>query len=112
MIVHIAGGFLRAFSRKLVEPIDDLCIAATAQNQTFEAVGTATLALRANDTQHIELADEVAEDDSAIAGRMDGNQTASLSSLLARKATFLLALIWIGSPVAGLRPIRAGRLRT
>ena len=30
---------------------------------------------------------------------MDGDQTASLSSLLARKATFLLALIWIGSPV-------------
>ena len=26
----------------------------------------------------------------------------SLSSLAARKATFLLALIWIGSPVAGL----------
>ena len=30
-------------------------------------------------------------------------QTASLSSLAARKATFLLALIWIGSPVAVLR---------
>src|SRR5262249_16919938 len=39
-------------------------------------------------------------------------QTASLSSLAARKATFLLALIWIGSPVAGLRPMRAARLRT
>src|SRR5499425_3000642 len=39
-------------------------------------------------------------------------QIDSLSSLAARKATFLLALIWIGSPVAGLRPIRAARLRT
>ena len=39
-------------------------------------------------------------------------QTASLSSLAARKATFLLALILIGSPVAGLRPMRAARLRT
>ena len=39
-------------------------------------------------------------------------QTASLSSLAARKATFLLALIWIASPVAGLRPMRAARLRT
>ena len=28
---------------------------------------------------------------------------------MARKATFLLALIWIGSPVAGLRPMRAAR---
>ena len=40
------------------------------------------------------------------------DQTASLSSFAARKATFLLALIWIGSPVAGLRPMRAARLRT
>src|SRR5262249_7126125 len=40
------------------------------------------------------------------------DQTASLSSLAARNATFLLALIWIGSPVAGLRPMRAARLRT
>src|SRR5205823_12557505 len=39
-------------------------------------------------------------------------QTASLSSLAARNATFLLALILIGSPVAGLRPIRAARWRT
>ena len=38
--------------------------------------------------------------------------TASLSSLAARNATFLLALIWMGSPVAGLRPIRAARVLT
>src|SRR5580704_6122536 len=37
-------------------------------------------------------------------------QIASLSSLEARKATFLLALIWMASPVAGLRPMRAARL--
>src|SRR5262245_57816677 len=39
-------------------------------------------------------------------------QTASFSSLAARKATFLLALILMGSPVAGLRPMRAARWRT
>src|ERR1043166_9385047 len=39
-------------------------------------------------------------------------QTDSLSSLAARKATFLEALIWMGAPVAGLRPMRAARLRT
>ena len=39
-------------------------------------------------------------------------QTASFRSLAARKATFLLALILMASPVAGLRPMRAGRLRT
>ena len=38
--------------------------------------------------------------------------TASFSSLAARNATFLLALILIASPVAGFRPIRAGRFLT
>ena len=32
--------------------------------------------------------------------------------MVARKATFLLALIWMASPAAGLRPMRAVRLRT
>jgi hypothetical protein len=39
-------------------------------------------------------------------------QIDSFNSLDARNATFLLALIWICSPVAGLRPMRAARLRT
>src|SRR3954454_15703230 len=39
-------------------------------------------------------------------------QIASFSALAARNATFLLALIFTASPVAGLRPMRAGRLRT
>src|SRR5262249_595351 len=41
-----------------------------------------------------------------------GDQIAILSSLVARKATFLLALILIASPVTGWRPMRAARLRT
>ena len=36
----------------------------------------------------------------------------SFSSLATRKATFLLALILIASPVAGLRPMRAARFLT
>src|SRR5262245_25503208 len=44
--------------------------------------------------------------------REANGQIASFNSFEARKATFLLALIWIGSPVAGLRPMRAARLRT
>lgn len=39
-------------------------------------------------------------------------QMASLSSLAVLKAIFLLALISITWPVAGLRPLRAGRSRT
>lgn len=42
----------------------------------------------------------------------DRYQTASFNSFEARNAIFLLALILIASPVAGLRPIRAARLRT
>src|SRR5207302_3837230 len=42
----------------------------------------------------------------------ESRQTDCLSSLETRKATFLLALILIASPVAGLRPMRAARLRT
>ena len=40
------------------------------------------------------------------------SKTASLSSFEERSAIFLLALISICSPVAGLRPMRAARLRT
>ena len=39
-------------------------------------------------------------------------QIASFRALAARNATFLLALIFTASPVAGLRPMRAGRFRT
>src|SRR5437773_1169832 len=39
-------------------------------------------------------------------------EMASLSSLAARNAFFLLAFIWLSSPVGGLRPLRAARLRT
>jgi hypothetical protein len=50
---------------------------------------------------------------SKISGpRSEIRQTASFNSLAARNATFLLALIWIGSPVAGLRPMRAARFLT
>src|SRR5262252_6261816 len=49
----------------------------------------------------------------ASGGRAD--QIASLRPFATRNATFfdaLLALILISSPVAGLRPLRAGRIRT
>ena len=42
----------------------------------------------------------------------EGAQSASLRSRATRNATFLLALILMGSPVAGLRPVRAARFLT
>src|SRR5215472_5925741 len=49
--------------------------------------------------------------DNRLAARR-ADQIASLKPFATRNATFfdaLLALIWISSPVAGLRPLRAGR---
>jgi hypothetical protein len=50
--------------------------------------------------------------DGALCRARSGGQTAIFNSLDARKATFLLALILIASPVAGLRPMRAARFLT
>src|ERR1700733_1465301 len=47
-----------------------------------------------------------------LSRRKNDDQIDSLSSLEARNATFLEALILIASPVAGLRPMRGPRLRT
>src|SRR4051812_39169044 len=44
--------------------------------------------------------------------KRDLDYTASFNSLDGRKATFLLALILITSPVAGFRPMRAPRFFT
>ena len=47
-----------------------------------------------------------------LQNKIAGGQIAIFKSLAARKATLLLALILIASPVIGLRPMRAARLRT
>src|SRR5215471_16797301 len=86
-------------------------------------IATSAAALGAVNIQHVELADQISKDDCAIAGHGDDHRIVrnpenraavgdQIAILLGRKATFLLALMWIDSPVAGLRPTRAARLRT
>ena len=101
-------------------------------NKTKVRVGTTHISMAAIEATRIRssLPIRSEKDDCAIAGYSqyaipkirprpncrrkltDADQIAILSSLVARKATFLLALILIASPVAGLRPMRAARLRT
>ena len=67
-IIHVAGNLLWALGCKFIEPIGELCITATLLDETAQAVTTIAPALVAGDAQHIEFADEIAEDGCAVAG--------------------------------------------
>jgi hypothetical protein len=67
-IIHIAGLFLRTVSGQFIEPIDDLAITATLIDEAGEAVAAIAPALLTTHAQQIELANEIAEDDCAVAG--------------------------------------------
>ena len=68
MIIHIVRNLLRAVGSLFIEPIDELGIAATFLDEPREEVATISAAFGTVHAQHIELADEVAEDDCAVAG--------------------------------------------
>ena len=51
-----------------VQPIDYLAVAATLLNQAAQAIATIASAFVAGNAQHFGLADEIAEDDRAVAG--------------------------------------------
>jgi hypothetical protein len=67
-IIHIECNLLRAFGCQFIEPIDELGIAATLTNETGEDIAAIPPTLFAGDAQHIELTDEIAEEDCAVAG--------------------------------------------
>jgi hypothetical protein len=68
LIAPIASGFLRTIGGEFTEPIDNLGITATGFNQPIQAIAAGALALAASHAQYIELADEIAEYDGAVAG--------------------------------------------
>src|SRR5262249_12913335 len=72
-VTHIMCRLLRAVGGDFVEPIDDLCVAATLFDQTLHLIATGAAALGAVDIKHIELADQIAEDDCAVAGHFNGS---------------------------------------
>ena len=67
-IVHVVCSLLRTLGRQFIEPINELGITAALLNETAQAVTTIAPALVAGDAQHIEFADEIAEDGCAVAG--------------------------------------------
>ena len=67
-IIHFVRNLLRALGRKFIEPINELGVAATLLNQTVQPITTIAPTLVAAHAQHIELADEIAECDCAVAG--------------------------------------------
>ena len=67
-IVHVVRNLLRALGCKFIEPINEHGVPATLLDETAQAVTTIAPTLFAGDAQHIELADEVAEDGCAVAG--------------------------------------------
>jgi hypothetical protein len=67
-IIHVAGNLLRAFGCKFIQPINELGIAAAVTNETGEDIAAIPLTFLTRDTQHFELAGEIAEDGCAVAG--------------------------------------------
>jgi len=76
-VVHIAGDFLRTFGSQFIEPIDQLCTAATLVDETAKPITAVAPAFLASHAQHIELADEITEYDCAVARHNDNHRTAS-----------------------------------
>src|SRR5512143_4132520 len=67
-IAHIAGLLLRTACGEFVQPVDYLGIAAIALNQSVQSGTPIAPAFVAVDSYQIELADQIREDDYAIAG--------------------------------------------
>ena len=62
------GAIFFGHSAVSIEPIDELGIATTALDQAVQSVTDVPPALVASDPQQIELADQISEDDCAVAG--------------------------------------------
>jgi hypothetical protein len=60
---------LGAVAPQLAEQVDDLAVRAALLDQACYRIASLAPALVAGDLQRIELADQIAEDDRAVAGR-------------------------------------------
>ena len=56
----------------LIKPIGDLYLMATVFNYAIQPIATGAFTLAASHAQHIELADEITENDWAVAGMHQG----------------------------------------
>src|SRR5215471_2481705 len=83
LVVQIPRLLPRAVGRDLVGPIEQLGVNAVAFDQPMELISTPTAALAALDVEHVELADQVAEDDRAVAGHYNHPSTRNARSICA-----------------------------
>ena len=73
---------------KLIDWLDELtaeCVAATFLDETIKPITAVAPAFGTGHAQHIELADEVAEDDCAVARHSDHDRIENLASILSKK---------------------------
>ena len=60
----------RAVCGELAEPVDHLRVTSAVLYQTFQPITASAMVLCASDVQHVELADQVAEDGGTVAGHL------------------------------------------
>jgi hypothetical protein len=72
LIAHIASLLLRTVGGDLCEEIDYLGIASALLDQAHHRIATLAPALVAGDLKRVELTDQVAEEDHAVAGHRCG----------------------------------------
>ena len=66
----LCGCFFGQSARDFIKPIDQLGVATTTLDQAVQSVTAIASALVASHAQQVELADQISEDDRAIAGAL------------------------------------------
>jgi hypothetical protein len=72
LVAHIASLLLRTVGGDFAQPIDQLAIASVLFDQAGNRIATLSPAPVAGDAQHVELDDQIAEGDGAVAGHRCG----------------------------------------
>ena len=68
-VAHVAGLVLGAVAPQLAEQVDDLAVRAALLDQARHGVAAFAAAFRASDLEQVDLADQIAEGDGAVAGQ-------------------------------------------
>jgi hypothetical protein len=87
-IIHVVCNLLRALGSQFIEPIDELGIAATVTNETGHDIAAIPRTFLTSDAQHFGLAEEIAEDDCAVAGYGDHDRIENATCWLNRSLDF------------------------
>src|SRR5215469_5892407 len=83
LVIQVPRLLARTIGRDLVGPVEQLGVDAVADNQPLNTILARASALVTSDAQHSQLADDVAEDDGAIAGHHNHPSTRKARSICA-----------------------------